>query len=52
MLWLTAAPSFNRLLIVELWLSFLYASYNGAMVVALTEIMPEEVTYHGLFTGL
>jgi MFS family permease len=47
MLWLTAAPSFNRLLIVELWLSFLYASYNGAMVVALTEIMPEEVRTTG-----
>jgi MFS transporter, MHS family, citrate/tricarballylate:H+ symporter len=47
MLWLTAAPSFTRLLIVELWLSFLYASYNGAMVVALTEIMPEEVRTAG-----
>ena len=32
MLWLVAAPSFTRLLMVELWLSFLYASYNGAMV--------------------
>jgi len=31
------------MLIVELWLSFLYASYNGAMVVALTEIIPVEV---------
>jgi MFS family permease len=47
MLWLTAAPSFTRLLVVELWLSFLYASYNGAMVVALTEIMPEEVRTAG-----
>jgi MFS family permease len=47
MLWLTAAPSFTRLLIVELWLSFLYASYNGAMVVTLTEIMPEEVRTTG-----
>lgn len=28
--WLVAAPSFQRLLIVELWLSFLYGSYNGA----------------------
>jgi MFS family permease len=25
---------------VELWLSFLYAGYNGAMVVHLTEIVP------------
>ena len=38
--WLVANPSFSHLLIVELWLSFLYGSYNGAMVVALTEIMP------------
>ncbi len=38
--WLVAAPSFTRLLLVELWLSFLYGSYNGAMVVALTEIVP------------
>ncbi|MET3117057.1 MHS family citrate/tricarballylate:H+ symporter-like MFS transporter [Undibacterium sp. GrIS 1.8] len=41
--WLVAAPSFDRMLIVELWLSFLYASYNGAMVVALTEVMPVDV---------
>ena len=47
MLWLTAAPSFTRLLMVELWLSFLYASYNGAMVVTLIEIMPEEVRTAG-----
>ena len=30
------------MLIVLLWLSFLYGSYNGAMVVALTEMMPAE----------
>jgi len=30
--WLSAHPSFERLLIVELWLSFLYGIYNGAMV--------------------
>jgi metabolite-proton symporter len=47
MLWLTADPSFVRLLLVELWLSFIYASYNGAMVVALTEIMPVEVRTSG-----
>ena len=40
MLWLTAQPSFGRLLLVELWLSFLYGSYNGAMVVFLTELVP------------
>jgi MHS family citrate/tricarballylate:H+ symporter-like MFS transporter len=32
--WLVAAPSFTRMLSVLLWLSFLYGSYNGAMVVA------------------
>ena len=32
---------------VELWLSFLYASYNGAMVVALTEVMPVNVRTAG-----
>ena len=41
--WLVDAPSFARLLTVELWLSFLYGSYNGAMVVCLTEIMPPAV---------
>ena len=43
MAWLTAAPSFPHLLMAELWLSFLYASYNGAMVVYLTEIVPPSV---------
>jgi len=45
--WLVGAPSFARLLEVELWLSFMYASYNSAMVVALTEIMPPEVRATG-----
>jgi len=45
--WLVAAPSFARMLEVELWLSFLYASYNGAMVVALTEVMPVSVRTAG-----
>jgi MFS family permease len=47
LLWLAAHPSFSRLLIVELWLSFLFASYNGAMVVYLTEIMPAHVRASG-----
>lgn len=47
MAWLTGAPSFNRLLAVELWLSFIYASYNGAMVVYLTEIVPVAVRTAG-----
>lgn len=45
--WLVAEPSFGRLLIVELWLSFLYGCYNGAMVVALTEVMPADVRTAG-----
>jgi metabolite-proton symporter len=45
--WLVADPSFARLLMVELWLSFLYGCYNGAMVVALTEVMPSDVRTAG-----
>jgi MHS family citrate/tricarballylate:H+ symporter-like MFS transporter len=45
--WLVAAPTFGKMLAVELWLSFLYASYNGAMVVALAEIMPADVRTTG-----
>ncbi|PVZ20426.1 MULTISPECIES: MFS transporter [unclassified Pseudomonas] len=45
--WLTSSPSFGHLLMVELWLSFLYGSYNGAMVVALTEVMPRDVRTTG-----
>jgi MFS family permease len=47
MLWLVHEASFSRLLAVELWLSFIYGSYNGAMVVYLTEIMPIEVRTSG-----
>ena len=45
--WLVENPSFSRLLTVELWLSFLYASYNSAMVVFLTELMPAKVRASG-----
>jgi MFS family permease len=38
--WVTEAPSFSRLLTVELVLSALYGLYNGAMVVFLTELVP------------
>jgi nitrate/nitrite transporter NarK len=47
MLWLVREPSFSRLLTVELWLSFIFGSYNGAMVVFLTEIMPISVRTSG-----
>jgi predicted MFS family arabinose efflux permease len=47
MTWLVSQPTFSRLLLVELWLSFIYASYNGAMVVHLTEIVPADVRTAG-----
>ena len=47
LLWLVAAPTFCKMLAALLWLSFLYASYNGAMVIALTEIMPPAVRTTG-----
>jgi len=47
MAWLVAQPSFDKLLVVELWLSFIYAGYNGAMVVHLTEIVPAAVRTAG-----
>jgi hypothetical protein len=40
-------PSFGRLLAVELWLALVYAGYNGAMIVHLTEIMPANVRTTG-----
>ena len=47
MSWLVGTPTFRNLLLAELWLSFLYAAYNGAMVAYLTEIMPIEVRTAG-----
>ena len=45
--WLVREPSFGRMLSVELWLSLIYAWYNGAMVVALTEVVPATVRTAG-----
>ena len=45
--WLGTAPSFGRMLDVLLWFSFLFGMYNGAMVVALTEVMPVQVRVVG-----
>jgi MFS family permease len=45
--WLVSAPSFSRLMLVELWLSFLFASYNGALIAFLTEIMPADIRTAG-----
>lgn len=43
MTWLVHTPDLTHLLIVSLWLSFLYAGYNGAMYIALAEVMPPEI---------
>lgn len=45
--WLDAAPSFDRMLTVELWLAFFYSMYNGAMIVYVTEVMPVDVRTAG-----
>jgi len=47
MAWLVAAPSLGHMLAVELWLSFLYASYNGATIAALTEVVPPYIRTAG-----
>ena len=41
--WMVTEPTFIKMLAVELWLSFLYGVYNGAMVVSLTEVVPSHV---------
>ena len=50
--WLVAAPSFERMLMVELWLSFLYASYNGAMVGRAHTDSPRQRPYGRLLARL
>ncbi len=45
--WLVSAPSFSRLMAVDLWFSFLFGSYFGPMCAFLTEIMPVEVRTAG-----
>ena len=45
--WLIANPSFGNMVMIELWLSFLYGSYNGATIVALTEIIPVQIRTTG-----
>jgi MHS family citrate/tricarballylate:H+ symporter-like MFS transporter len=41
--WLVSSPSFGKMLLVELMFSFYFGVYNGAMVAALTEIVPAHV---------
>ena len=45
--WLVREPSFGRMLTVELWLSVIFGWYNGAMTVALTEVIPATVRTAG-----
>jgi MFS family permease len=47
MAWLAAAPTVTKLVVVDLWLSAIYASYNSAMVVYLTEVVPQSVRASG-----
>jgi MFS family permease len=47
MAWLVAAPSFAKLLAVELWLSFIFGVYNGSMIPMLAEMMPQKVRTTG-----
>lgn len=47
MAWLVAAPSFLRLLIVELWYSPFYGVYNGAMVPFVIGTMAQKIRTTG-----
>jgi MFS family permease len=47
MLWLVGGPMFSKLLAVELWLSFIYGSFNGAAIVLMTELIPIDVRTMG-----
>jgi MFS family permease len=47
MAWLAAGPTVIKLLAVELWLSAIFGSYNSAMIVYLTEVVPAEVRVSG-----
>jgi MHS family citrate/tricarballylate:H+ symporter-like MFS transporter len=41
--WVAAGPTFGKLLAVEMVFSFGFGLYNGAMVAALTEVVPPQV---------
>ena len=45
--WLVAAPTFGKMLAVELLFSFYFGVYNGAMVAALSELVPAHVRATG-----
>lgn len=44
---LAQGPTFHKMLFVLLWLSFLFGMYNGAMIPALTEVIPKAVRVAG-----
>ena len=43
MSWLVHSPSFRNLVAAGLWLSFMYGCYNGALIVYLAEVLPDDV---------
>lgn len=43
LLWLVSNITFYHLVLAEIWFALLYAMYNGAAMVTLTEIMPARV---------
>jgi MHS family citrate/tricarballylate:H+ symporter-like MFS transporter len=43
LLWLTAAPTFGKMLAVELMFSFYFGIYSGTMLGALVEIVPAHI---------
>ena len=45
--WLDGGAGFIRMLLVLLYFSFLFGIYNGAMIVALTEVDPVQVRVAG-----
>lgn len=47
MAWLVRDPTFYKLLAAELWLSLIFAGYNGALVVYLVELVPAELRTAG-----
>ncbi len=45
--WLVAHPSFENMLAVEMLFSFYFGIYNGAMVAALSEVVPAHIRASG-----
>lgn len=45
--WLSSAPSFARLLAVEVWFAFLFSAYQGAMSPLMVEMMPAKMRTTG-----